>query len=55
MAPVADEWAARADACLERAAEAVPVDVRIVSATGADVGPGKTGELLMRGPNVKAR
>jgi acyl-CoA synthetase (AMP-forming)/AMP-acid ligase II len=30
------------------------VDVRIVSPTGADVGPDQTGELLVRGPNVMA-
>ncbi len=28
------------------------VDVRIVDADGADVAPGQTGELLVRGPNV---
>jgi fatty-acyl-CoA synthase len=30
------------------------VDVRIVDADGRDVGPGVTGELLVRGPNVMA-
>ena len=30
------------------------VDVRIADAAGGDVGPGQTGELLVRGPNVMA-
>ena len=30
------------------------VDVRITGAAGADVAPGETGELLVRGPNVMA-
>jgi fatty-acyl-CoA synthase len=30
------------------------VDVRIIDAAGADVEPGQTGELLVRGPNVMA-